>query len=66
MRLLAFVVSITLSSFGYCDVLKTKKETRHLELSDYVTIAITVPEIHADTVREAMGRAEAGPAPQYI
>jgi hypothetical protein len=46
--LLAFVVSITLSNFGYSDVLEIKKETRHLELSDYVTIVITVPETHAD------------------
>lgn len=65
MRLLAFVVSITLSNFGYCDILETKKETRHLELSDYVTIVITVPETHADAVREAMGRAGAGKVGDY-
>ena len=31
-----------------------------LELSDYVTIVITVPETHAAVVREAMERAGAG------
>ncbi len=65
MRLLAFVVSITFSNFGYCDFLEIKKETRHLELSDYVTIVITVPETHADAVREAMGRAGAGKIGDY-
>lgn len=65
LRLLNFVVSITLSNFGYSDVLETKKEDRHLELSDYVTIVITVPETHADAVREAMGRAGAGKVGDY-
>lgn len=36
-----------------------------LELSDYVTIVITVPETHADAVREAMGRAGAGRIGDY-
>lgn len=65
MRLLTFVVSITLSNFGYSDVLEIKKEARHLELSDYVTIVITVPETHADAIRETMGCAGAGKVGDY-
>lgn len=33
--------------------------------SDYVTIVTTVPESHADQVREAMGRAGAGRVGNY-
>lgn len=33
--------------------------------SDYVTIVITVPETHANAVREAMGRAGAGKVGNY-
>ena len=36
-----------------------------LELSEYVTIVTTVPESHADKVREAMGRAGAGEVGNY-
>lgn len=36
-----------------------------LELSEYVTIVVTVPESHADVVREAMGRAGAGKIGNY-
>lgn len=36
-----------------------------LELSDYVTIAITVPESHAAAVRDAMGKAGAGKVGTY-
>ena len=36
-----------------------------MELSDYVTIVITVPETHADVVREAMGQAGAGKVGDY-
>lgn len=36
-----------------------------MELSDYVTIVFTVPETHADAVREAMGRAGAGKVGNY-
>lgn len=36
-----------------------------MELSDYVTIVITVPETHADVIREAMGRAGAGKVGHY-
>jgi hypothetical protein len=37
----------------------------HLEPSDYVTIAFTVPETHASIVREAMGKAGAGKVGDY-
>lgn len=36
-----------------------------MEQSDYVTLVITVPETHADVVREAMGRAGAGKVGDY-
>ena len=36
-----------------------------MELSDYVTIVMTVPETHADIVREAMGKAGAGEMGHY-
>lgn len=43
----------------------SKLGDRSLELSDYVTIVITVPETHADIVREAMGSAGAGRVGDY-
>ena len=36
-----------------------------MELSDYVTIVVTVPETHADAVRQAMGQAGAGKVGNY-
>jgi len=36
-----------------------------MEPSDYVTIVFTVPETHANVVREAMGRAGAGKVGDY-
>lgn len=36
-----------------------------MELSDYVTIVTTVPESHADQVRDAMGRSGAGEVGNY-
>ena len=36
-----------------------------LQLSEYVTIVTTVPETHADAVREAMGKAGAGESEHY-
>jgi hypothetical protein len=36
-----------------------------LEVSNYVTIVFTVPEAHADALREAMGRAGAGKTEDY-
>ena len=63
--MLAFVVSISLFNFGTSDVLEIKMEIRDLELSDYVTIVVTVPETHADRVREAIGRAGAGKVGDY-
>lgn len=42
------------------------KEVIHdLERSDYVTIVVTVPESHADAIREVMGRAGAGQVGNY-
>lgn len=35
------------------------------KLSEYVTIVITVPETHADVVREALGHAGAGKVGDY-
>lgn len=52
-------------NFGFCESLEPKKEIEQLELSDYVTIVITVPETHADAVREAMGKAGAGKVGDY-
>jgi hypothetical protein len=42
-----------------------KQEINLLELSDYVTIVIIVPETHAAVVRDAMGRAGAGKVGDY-
>lgn len=36
-----------------------------MELSDYVTIAMNVPQTHADVVRDVMGRAGAGKVGNY-
>jgi hypothetical protein len=36
-----------------------------MELSEYVTLVLTVPETHADQVREAMGAAGAGELGHY-
>ena len=36
-----------------------------MDLSDYVTIEITVPETHAQVIREVMGRAGAGKVGNY-
>lgn len=36
-----------------------------LEVSEFVTIVTTVPETHADRVREAMGKAGAGKVGNY-
>ena len=36
-----------------------------MELSDYVTIVIAVPETHANAMREAMGNAGAGKIGNY-
>lgn len=52
-------------NFDLCYCLEAKTGDRYLELSDYVTITITVPESHCDAVREAMGRAGAGKIGDY-
>ena len=36
-----------------------------MELSDYVTIVFSVPETHADILRDVMGRAGAGKIGNY-
>jgi hypothetical protein len=41
------------------------KMQANLQLSDYVTIVFTVPEAHADTLREVMGKAGAGKEGNY-
>ena len=51
-------------NFGHCEQFEIKKE-HSLEHSDYVTIVITVPETHANAVREAMGKAGAGKVGTY-
>jgi hypothetical protein len=56
---------LCITSTGYCDFLEIKEEITHLERSDYVTIVFTVPETHANQVREAMGRAGAGKIGNY-
>ena len=50
-----FLTDLSYSAFVRCD----------LELSEYVTIVTTVPETHADAVREAMGKAGAGQVGNY-
>lgn len=37
----------------------------NLELSDYVTIVVTVPETHSQEIRQAMGQAGAGKVENY-
>ncbi len=59
------ILSIAAFSVTRCDGFEIKQETCPLEQSDYVTIVITVPETHADAVREAMGRAGAGKVGDY-
>jgi hypothetical protein len=59
------ILSIAVLNMTRCDGLEIKQEINFLELSDYVTIVVTVPETHADAVREAMGRAGAGKVGDY-
>jgi hypothetical protein len=49
---------------GHSKPLETKKEPS-LKPSDYVTIVFTVPETHANAVRQAMGKAGAGKVGNY-
>lgn len=44
---------------------KEKITMNNLELSNYVTIVVIVPESHADIMREVMGRAGAGKIGNY-
>jgi hypothetical protein len=59
------ILSIAGLSMTSCDGVEMKQEMGLLELSDYVTIVIAVPESHADVVREAMGQAGAGKIGNY-
>lgn len=59
------ILSVIFCYFGYAQCLDSKTEIYNLELSDYVTIVITVPETHAEAVREAMGRSGAGKVGDY-
>ena len=59
------ILGIAAFNMTRSDGFEIKHEANLLELSDYVTIVITVPETHADTVREAMGRAGAGKVGDY-
>lgn len=63
-KLFSFTLTMILCNLGHCGQTEAKKES-HLEHSDYVTIVITVPETHADAVREAMGKAGAGKVGNY-
>lgn len=59
------ILSIVVLNLTRCDGFEIKQGNSFLELSDYVTIVITVPETHADEVRAAMGRAGAGKVGDY-
>jgi len=61
-KLLVFTIAF-LAVFDFCPIFCL--EVEEMELSDYVTIVVTVPESHADIVREAMGRAGAGKIGDY-
>ena len=66
LRWLSLVIAaVGVFNLRNCYCLEPKQEINLLELSDYVTIVITVPETHADVVREAMGRAGAGKVGDY-
>lgn len=64
-QLIFAVLGIAFFNTARCDSFEIKQEITPLELSDHVTIVITVPETHADVVREAMGRAGAGKVGDY-
>jgi hypothetical protein len=63
-RLSFFILILSLSLLTPCYCNNTK-EINPLELSEYVTVTITVPESHADAIREAMGAAGAGRLGNY-
>ncbi len=59
------ILSTAAFNITKCDNLTIKSEINFLELSDYVTIVITVPETHADVVRQTIGDAGAGKIGNY-
>jgi hypothetical protein len=63
--ILLIFLGIATFNIRKCDGLEIKQEMSFLELSDYVTLAVAVPETHADAVREAMVRAGAGKVGNY-
>jgi len=63
-----FISTLVLYCLSACanNSLKLPKEqTLNLPLSEYVTIVFSVPETHADSVRDAMGRAGGGKFGNY-
>lgn len=48
----------------FCSI-EAKQEIGRLEQSDFVTIVVSVPETHADAMREAMSSAGAGRVGNY-
>ena len=65
-NIICFLVGCILLNILYFYLYARKKQSiTSLELSDYVTIIIAVPESHADNIREAMGQAGAGTIGNY-
>lgn len=62
---MSVILSSVVLNMTKSDDFEIKQEINYLELSDYVTIVVTVPETHANEVREAMGRAGAGKVGDY-
>ncbi len=60
--LLIFILTII---FSMWERIEEQGEVEPLPLSHYVTLVITVPETHANAVREAMGKAGAGQVGDY-
>jgi len=44
---------------------KPRRSMKNIEVSDYVTIVVIVPETHAELIREVMGRCGAGESERY-
>jgi hypothetical protein len=63
MKLCTIVNAFLLISLLY--IFREKILMNNLELSNYVTIVVIVPESHADVMRETLGRAGAGKVGNY-
>ncbi len=59
MKTIFFCLFLLFNINGFC------KEDIQMEFSEYVQIVTTVPETHADIVRDAMGKAGAGIVGDY-